>query len=168
MVICQVVHGNAVDHKVVWTVEDENIYVEQIEAYSLSSDRIAAYLKQADGTLLEKENLLKHQQEELQKLEHEIDRIYRLHQDGHIDGAGFGRFYKPLEERRKQLEDDLPRLQAEVDVCKVDNLSAEEVAKEAQNLAKLWPGLQADEKRNIVEAITQKIVVGKEEIEISP
>ena len=144
----------------------EAIYVEQIEAYSLSSDRIAAYLKQVDGTLLEKENLLKHQHEELQKLQQEISRIFRLHQDGHIDGAGFGRFYQPLEERRKQLEADLPRLQAEVDVCKVETLSAEEVAKEAQNLAKLWPMLQADEKRNIVEAITHKIIVGKEEIEI--
>ena len=79
----------------------------------------------------------------------EIDGVYRLYQDGQLDSAGFGRFFKPLEERTKQLKADLPRLQAEIDVCQVDAISAEEI-----------------EKRTIIEAITEKIVVGKDEIDI--
>jgi site-specific DNA recombinase len=81
--------------------------------------------------------------------------------------AGFGKFYKPLEDRTKQLEADLPRLQAEIDVGRVHEISAEGIVSEAQNLHRLWPTLESEEKRRIVEAITEKIVVGKDEIDIT-
>ena len=132
-----------------------------------SSSCLLAYLKQSDEALADKENLLKHQQAELQKLQQEIDRIYHLFQDQQIDGPGFNRFYQPLEERRKQLESDLPRLQAEIDVGRQYTLSAEEVATEAQKLHQMWQVLEPDEKRNIVEAITEKIVITKDEIGIT-
>jgi hypothetical protein len=70
----------------------------------------------------------------------------------------------PLEERHKQLEGGLPRLQAELDVCQVRAISAEEVATEAQNLPKLWPTMTGEETRQIVEAITDRIEVGKDQI----
>jgi|ERR1039458_3072639 site-specific DNA recombinase len=102
----------------------------------------------------------------VKKVRAEIDGVYRLYQDGQLDSAGFGRFFKPLEERTKQLEADLPRLQAEIDVCQVDAISAEEIVTEAQNLHRMWPKLESEEKRTIIEAITEKIVVGKDEIDI--
>src|SRR5260370_29516140 len=63
-----------------------------------------------------KEHLLQHQQAELQKTRQEIERVYRLYQDGQLDSTGFGKFYKPLEERSKKLEADIPRLEAEIDL----------------------------------------------------
>ncbi len=66
---------------------------------------------------------------------------------GQLDSAGFGKFYHLLEERSKQLEADIPRLEAEIDACRVNNLSAEEVVSEPQNLYRLWPQLEPDEKR---------------------
>ena len=38
---------------------------------------------------------------------------------------------------------------------------------EATELYQHWPGLEPEEKRQIVEAITEKIVVGKEAISVS-
>ena len=84
-----------------------------------------------------------------------------------MDSSGFGRFYKPLEERRKQLEESLPKIQAEIDLCKVNNLSAEQVASEVQDPYQHWPGLEPEAKRAIVEAITEKIVISKDEISIT-
>ena len=55
----------------------------------------------------------------------------------------------------------------EIDAGRVAAISAEEVAVEAQNLHRLWPKMEPDEKRKIVEAITEKIVVGKGEINIT-
>ena len=81
--------------------------------------------------------------------------------------AGFGKFYKPLEERAKQLEDSIPGLQAAIDLCRVNNLSAEEIASEAVNLHKSWPGLKPEEKRQIVETIVEKIIVGKGDVAIN-
>ena len=143
------------------------IFCEEIKAYSFSPAEIVTYLKKADESLREKEQLLEVQQAELQKVQRETTRVYQLYQEQQLDSAGFGKFYKPLEERQKQLEESIPKLQAEVDICKVNNLSAEEVASEARNLCEQWPKLEADEKRNIIEAITEKIVVGKDEISIN-
>jgi hypothetical protein len=49
------------------------------------------------------------------KCRNKIEKVYRLYQEGQLAAAGFGKFYKPLEERIKQLEADLPRIQAEID-----------------------------------------------------
>ncbi len=101
------------------------------------------------------------------QVQQEIDRVYRLYQEQQLDTSSFGRFFQPLEERRKQLEVDIPRLQAEIDITTVQALSAEEVASEAQNLTKLWPKMEPDDRRRIVEAITEKVIIGKSEIDIS-
>src|SRR6202050_2847554 len=73
----------------------------------------------------------------------------------------------PLVERQKQIEAELPRLEAEVDILKVNTLSAEEIALQASNLYDHWQTMQPAEKREIIEVITDKIMVGKDEITIN-
>ena len=65
------------------------------------------------------------------------------------------------------MEADLPRLQAELDALKINQLSSEEVMAEAADLYGRWPKLSFDEKRRIVESITDRIVIGKEDVDIS-
>jgi hypothetical protein len=78
------------------TIDDlEGILCDEIKNYSFSTDRIAN-LKLADDTVAEKGGLLEIQMRELQKTQQEITRVYRLYQNGQLDGAGFGSFYKPL------------------------------------------------------------------------
>ena len=119
-----------------------------------------------DKTIKEKEQLLKVQQSELQKNKQEIERVYRLYQEDQLDSSGFGRFYKPLEERSKQLEENIPQLQAEIDLSKVNNLSAQEIVSEATTLYQQWQKLESQAKREIVETITDRIMIGKDEITI--
>ena len=45
-----------------------------------------------------------------------------------------------------------------------DNLSVEEVVAEAQQLFQHWPNLNPEETRAIVEAMTKKVVVKKDEV----
>jgi hypothetical protein len=143
------------------------VFCDEIEGFSFAPERISDYLAKADETLVEKERLLTLQQTEQQKLQQEITRVYRLYQDGQLDSVGFGKFYKPLEERQKQLEDDIPRLQAHVDLQRVNTLSAQEVASEARTRSKRWPTLEAEERRQIFEVITEKIVIGKGRISVT-
>jgi site-specific DNA recombinase len=107
------------------------------------------------------------QREELQRVRKEIQRTYDLYQQEKLDADGFSKFYTPLEERRKQLEAELPRLEAEVDILKVNNLSAEEIASQASNLYDNWQTMKPEEKREIIEVITDKIIIGKDEITIN-
>jgi hypothetical protein len=72
--------------------------------------------------------------------------------------------YYPLPQR--QLDGELPQLQAELDVLKIAHLSQEEVITEARDLYTRWPRLPAEEKRQIVKTITERIVIGDGDVEI--
>ena len=61
----------------------------------------------------------------------------------------------------------LPKLEAELDFSRVSRLSKEEILCEAKDLYKRWPYLELDYKRCIIEAITEKIVIGRGEVSIS-
>jgi site-specific DNA recombinase len=69
-----------------------------------------------------------------------------------------------LEERLKALEDQLPRLQAELDFLRIQNLSRDEIISEAQDLYGRY--LIPEEKRQIVENVVERITVGKGEVSI--
>ena len=97
----------------------------------------------------------------------EIQRTYDLHQQEKLDADGFSKFYAPLEERRKQVEVEIPPLEAQVDVLKVNNLSAAEIVSQASNLYDQWQTMELLEKRGIIEVITDKIFTGKDEITIN-
>lgn len=148
-------------------VDLEAVFVEELKNFFLSTDEVAAQLEQADSNIAEKEQLLSVLGKEQEKVEAEIQRVYRLHMEGQLDGEGFGRFYRPLQERQKQLDDEVPRLQAEVDVLKIDHLSMGQVLVEAQDLYSRWPHLNREEKHRVIESITEKVVVGNGEIDIS-
>lgn len=145
----------------------EAIFQEELRAFFFSPEEIAAHLLATDQTIREKDELLATLESERKKLTHEIDRLYDLYQSGEIDKEGFGRKYRPLSEREKQLADAIPEAQAELDVLKIGHLSQAEIVSEARDLYTRWPQLPYEERRRIVEAITERIVVGKGEVEIS-
>ncbi|MGO8697792.1 MAG: recombinase family protein [Limisphaerales bacterium] len=150
------------------TIADlDGIFCEEIKGYSLSPDAIANYLKSSNETANGKERLIPVQREELQRVQKEMQRTFDLYQQEKLDTDGFSKFYAPLEERQKQLKVEIPRLEAEVDILKVSNLSAEEIASQASNLYDHWQTMQAEEKREIIEIITDKIIIGKDEITIN-
>jgi len=60
----------------------------------------------------------------------------------------------------------LPRLQAEADVLRISNISTSEAVSEAENLASHWPEMSREDQRQIVEAITERIVIKEGEVEI--
>jgi site-specific DNA recombinase len=148
-------------------VDMEAIFHDELKGFFANHDRIAAHLTEANQNLAEKQTLLAAHEREIQKIRDEMTRTHRLYLDGGITSQGFGQFYKPAEEKLNQLLVELPKLQAEVDFLKVNNLSADEVLAEAKTLYDRWPELPTDSKRKIAESIVEKIVVGDGEIEIN-
>lgn len=148
-------------------VDLEGVFHEQIKNFFFSPNEIALHLSQANATIHEKEELLLVLLKEQKKLASETDKLYDLYQGSAIDKAGFGKKYHPLAERQRQLEDEVPQVQAELDVLKISHLSQEEIIMGARDLYSRWPELPHDEKRRIVEAITDRIVIHNEEVEIN-
>lgn len=54
-----------------------------------------------------------------------------------------------------------------MDLLKVNKLSADDVVHESATLHERWPSMQTDDKRKIVEALIEKIVIGDGEIDIT-
>ena len=77
-----------------------------------------------------------------------MTRTHRLYLQDQITSQGFGDFYKPTEARLNQLLAELPKLQAEVDLLKVNKLSADDVCHEATSLYERWPSLPAQSFQN--------------------
>jgi site-specific DNA recombinase len=128
---------------------------------------IAEHLKAADKNLSEKQTLLVAHEREIHKVREEMTCTHRLYLDGQITAQGFGEFYKPAEERLNQLSAGFPKLQAEVDFLKMNQLSADDILHEANTLYARWPKLPLDDKRKIAESLVEKITIGDKEIDIT-
>ena len=144
----------------------EAVYREQLANFVVSPSDIAAHRAAADDALQEKLRLIERGQAELQKLQKEEDRLFDLYAAESLTKDDFRRRHTPLSERRAQLETELPRLQAEADVLKIGFASQEEALSEARDLYARWEDLPFEERRQWVEAITERIVVGKDDLEI--
>jgi site-specific DNA recombinase len=145
----------------------EAIFHEELRRFFFSPEEIAEHLREANEEVKTKEELLESLGRERTKLRSEIDKLYDLYQSNAIDKEGFGRKYGPLRDREAQLEDQLPVLQAELDVLRISELSREEVIEGARDLYTRWPTLPSDEKRQIVEEIVERIEIGRGDVSIT-
>jgi site-specific DNA recombinase len=147
-------------------VDLESVFQEQLRNFLLSPDDVLSYLNQIDETIRSKQGLVDSLQSELSKTKAEMDKLMRLYMSSQISGEGFGERNGPLEERKNQLEEQIPALMGEVDWLKIQVLSSDEVITEAKDLYTRWPQLERHDKRAIIEQTVERITIGKDNIEI--
>jgi site-specific DNA recombinase len=144
----------------------EAVFHEQLKSFFFSPEEVAEHLSNADTAIKEREELLTTLEREEEKVRKEMDRIMRLYLDEQIPQEAVGPQYNPLFERLKQLEEQIPSMQGELDFLKIQRLSSDEILSEARDLYTRWPELAHDEKRNIIEQVTEKITISKDNIQI--
>ncbi|HEY3376375.1 MAG TPA: recombinase family protein, partial [Armatimonadota bacterium] len=149
------------------TTDLEEIFHTQLKSFFFSPAEIDRYLGQADQVIGDKEELLQTLLTEEQTVRQQMDRIYKLYIDEEITSKGFGERYKPLEQRKLQIEDQIPELQAEVDFLKIQFMSRDQVLNEAQDLYTRWTDLSIAQKQEIVESITEQILIENDEVTIN-
>jgi site-specific DNA recombinase len=148
-------------------IDLEAIYLDTLNGFLLSPERIAEYLEKATAAMGEKEQLLLTLKTELGQVKDEREKVYKAFIDGRLNGDQFQERYQSLDQRKTQLEAEIPNAEAEIDLLKVDSLSSEYIVAEAQSLQSSWPSMTQDEKRRIVENLTKKITIGSDEVDIS-
>jgi site-specific DNA recombinase len=147
-------------------IDLDGIFQEQLKQFLFSPGEVADYLDRADGAVKEKEELLDALRKEALSIKADMDKVYRLYMSDGVTVEGFARVNQPLEERLKQIEGEEPRLQAEIDVLKIQYLSSDQILADSRNLHSRWPTLSKEDQRQIVETIVEQIVIGKDEVEI--
>ena len=142
----------------------ENVYQEQLKSFFLSSTDITKCLEDVDQNIKQKQDLLESLIKEQQKIRREMDVVFRLYMNSKLSADGFALRNGPLEERLKQVEEQIPQLQGELDYLKIQYLSRDQILTEARDIYTRWPELQREEKRTIIEHTLDRIVVGKDDI----
>ena len=148
------------------TQDIEEIYHDQLKTFLLSGVTVSEYLEKLDVELQEKENLLSTILKERDSLLKKIDNFINMRINNELSKELFIERHKPMEERLNQINNQLPELQAEIDFLKIQHRSGDVVLSYANDLYAHWGTLDFEAKRAIVETITDKISVGKEDIHI--
>jgi site-specific DNA recombinase len=147
--------------------ELDRVFQIELARFADSADAVEACLADAEGHVREKVDLLDALAREEERLRAEGEKLYRLYLADELTPRGFGERHRPIEERLLALEEEIPRLQGEIDFLKIQHLSREEVAHEAAALAAAWDDLSQEERRAIVQTIVTRVTVTKDEIEIT-
>lgn len=145
----------------------EEVFQEQLKSFVFSDAEVRDYFEQADTAIKEKQTLFSGLSDEKKKVKEDMDRIMQLYLNAKITPDGFSQYYQPLDQRMKQIMGKLPEIQAEIDFLKIQYLSSDELIHEARDLYSRWPSLTHDEKRRIAETVTDRIIVGKDDITIT-
>lgn len=144
----------------------EEIYYENLKHFVLTQDDIQTFLSKANATINEKQQQIDALQLESKQLHAQMDKLVDLHLAGEIPKDGFANRYNPLFEQSAQIKNTIPELQGEIDYLQMEILNSDHVLSEAKSLYDSWPKLDFETKRNIVEQVTDKILITKEEVTI--
>lgn len=144
----------------------DEIYKDQLKTFLLTETSVSEYLLNVNSRLQEKENLLLIVREERAKIKKKTEQMVNMRLNNEWSKEMFIEHFVPVEERLKQIDNQLPEIEAEIDFLKVQHYSGDTVLSEAKDLYSQWDILTFEDKRTIVEIITDVIIVGKEDINI--
>jgi site-specific DNA recombinase len=96
----------------------------------------------------------------------EMDKLIQLHLKDQIPTDSFKGYFEPLDTQYKQLDTSVSQLEGQLDFLKIQQINGDHILDNAENLYQRWPALDLTVKRQIVEELTQSIVIDKEDITI--
>ena len=147
-------------------VDLEGVFAEQLKSFVFSDDEITKYLEEADGNATVKQEQITALEKERVSVSRDMDKLYDLYLKDGIKLDAFRERNVPLEQRRKQIDETLPRLEAELDIFRINLRSKDVIIRDVRDLYGRWNKLSFEDKRRIVETILDRIIVGKDDIEI--
>lgn len=145
----------------------DTIYHEQLKSFFLTNNDYDSVNNTTQKSIREKEELLKLLQTEYEKLYKQVEVQTNLRVEGELSKEEFAKFYKPAEQRLRQLEKEMPEIEAEIDFQKIQSLSLDVIIEDGKELHAKWETIPFEEKRTIVEEITNKITIHSDSIDIS-
>lgn len=154
-------------HNKIPIVDLEGVFLDELRNYLLSPDKLAAYLKGANEAISENTRLLDSLRKQLKTVKENADKTHALYVAGGLTVLQFKERYQPLDDRRRQLEEEIPSVEAKLDVLRVDGFSSDQIIAEAQDLHSRWPKMTFDERRRIVELLVKDITIGNGEISLN-
>ena len=144
----------------------EELFHQHLAGFLVSDLCLDKLLSKTEERIEDLERLLGLNRKELDGIQAKIDSCIELFHAGAIGAAEVKEQVKPLEKRKAQLRKDVPAMEADIRSLRNHEASREQFKAEGQTQASRWPTLDKAGKRDIVEAVLDRIVVHPDEIEI--
>lgn len=145
----------------------DEIFHQQLKSFLLSDTDITSAQQKSNELVQEKEQLLSSIRSEHALLMKKLEIHLELRTSGELSKEDFATFYNPVQSQLRQIEAQIPELEAEIDFLKIHSLSTETVIEEAKDLYNNWHTLPFEEKRSVVETVTEHIEIDTATINIS-
>ena len=142
----------------------EYVYESQLRDFLFTSMELDAYKEHTESVLKEKASLLARTDLEIKQISDKTEEILNMRLRKEISQSDFSVFYKPQNERKEELQKQAAELQGEIDALTIHLASSDIVLSDAKDLCSRWKDLEFQEKRAIVETITDELVVGEDDI----
>lgn len=120
--------------------------------------------KDAEGSRKEKKERLELLRKELKKIESKIDTLVDLVGDQAIDRRTFTDRFLPLKDRKEKIQEELPRIQAEIDFLETSAISKEYLIDQATTFASMWPVLSYEEKIKLVDELVEEVRIQEDNL----
>lgn len=143
----------------------EEVFISEVKKYWNTTD-VSEHFKDNEKIIEESEGRRDLLKSEIKKINSEMDTLFDLLNNHEIPKEGFNRRYTPIQERLTQKEEELTLIQADIDFMKIQMINNDEAISKSQGVYDNWGSYSEEDKRFIIEAITNKIIVHKTEIEI--
>jgi len=145
----------------------EEIYRGELYNYTISDKRISEYRSRVEVQLKDKEQQLEKLKKEQEKLELHIEKLLILHTEGKIATEAFHSYHQKPYEQIQQIKQSIITLDNSIIHCNKSQNSAESIIDIAKNLYEKWNDLNHQKKREVIETITEKIIIGDNDIDIN-
>jgi site-specific DNA recombinase len=148
------------------TEDIEMIFREQLTGFIVSEEEVKRFFDNTQGDLKQKEYEIEKHNNHINDLNVKITKLIELHENGQIETDRFHEFYNPPNEEIKSIKLQISRLEGEILAIKDMYSSSGYIIEEARSLYQNWESLERNEKRRIVEAIVDRIIVSESEVDI--
>lgn len=141
----------------------EEIYKSQLTEFIVSPEDIDAYLMGSKNVIEERKQLLQSVQKKKEQLEIDLKKIVDLHLQGHIPTEAFKEYHDAPYQQLQQVKNEIAQLEGELLGMKNQQETKDFIIKEAKSIYGNWDNLGKEEKQTIINAITEKIVIGTDD-----
>jgi site-specific DNA recombinase len=145
----------------------EECFLAEISAAGITGADVESRKRQAATKIEELSSLINAHHDTIRKVERDIDTLLDLYQRQAIDEAGFKGRYQVQGERKRELDDELPRLMARREAIRQSVWNSEEAFRETTDILTRWPELPKEDKRLIIEAVLVRVDIGAEDVEFT-
>jgi len=147
---------------------NEDVLLEQfkegIKCMVVTPEQLETVHEVDEGNIRAKEGQLETLRSELRAINRRVDNLLDLYSEGGLDRAVFSEKIKELQERKQQIETEIPRLEGEIAFLKTSELGKDYLLTRATTLYAIWDTLTVEDRVRLVREMVNSVVVKKDEV----